>query len=501
VSAPARRALAALAGLIAIAPAGCLGGSDEEGPAAGGSTAHTSATGGLNVVIVVTDDQEPGSLRVMDTVRRELVARGTSFEYAYATLPQCCPSRATLLTGQYAHNNGVRGNEPELGGYAHLDNSETIATWLDEAGYETAWIGKFLNGYGEPDKSQVSGEAALTDVPEGWNRWWVPVDHTEAMMYGYALNENGTVRRYGTSADDYQTDVLARKASGFVSEAARKQDPFLLVVAPTAPHKESDTRVGPSPAPARDPRPAPRHQGAFSHEPLPRPPSFADTQLADQPLARRLVAKYEGKPHGLEVPELRDGYRSRLESLLSVDDLVGRVLAELRRSGELDRTLVIFTSDQGFVLGEHGLVGKQLPYEESVRIPLVVRGPGIDAGREVEVPVANIDLAPTIVDAANASAGLEPDGISLLPALRGARDLQPRSILLEGFEELPFAAVRTPSRQAYIETGRGEVELYDLEADPYQRRNLAAMPRYAALRDRLAAKLDELRDCAGAVCR
>jgi N-acetylglucosamine-6-sulfatase len=329
----------------------------------------------------------------------------------------------------------------------------------------------------------------------------VPVDHTEAMMYGYALNENGAVRRYGTSTADYQTDVLARKASGFVAEAARAPDPFLLVVAPTAPHKESDTPVGPSPSPARDPRPASRHLGAFANEPLPRPPSFADPQLADQPLARRLVAKYAGKPHGLSVPELVSSYRSRLESLLSVDDLVGRLLAALRRSGELERTLVIFTSDQGFVLGEHGLVGKQLPYEESVRVPLVVTGPGIDAGREVDVPVANVDLAPTIVDAANATAGLEPDGISLFPSLRRGGDPERRSILLEGFEELPFAAVRTPSGQAYIETGRGEVELYDLEADPYQRRNLAGSPRYAALRDRLAAKLAALRDCAGADCR
>jgi N-acetylglucosamine-6-sulfatase len=492
VSAPPRGALAAVAALVALALGGCIGGSDEE---------SAPPADGPNVVVVLTDDQEPGSLRVMETVRRELVARGTSFERAYATLPQCCPSRATLLTGQYAHNNGVRGNEPELGGYAHLDTSETIATWLDEAGYETAWVGKFLNGYGEPDKSQVSGEAALTDVPDGWDRWWVPVDHTEAMMYGYALNENGAVRRYGTTSDDYQTDVLARKASGFVREAAGGRDPFLLVVAPTAPHKESDTRIGPSLVPARDPRPATRHLGAFADEPLPRPPSFADPDLADQPLARRLVAKYAGKPHGLSVPELVSSYRSRLESLLAVDDLVRRLLAELRRRGELERTLVIFTSDQGFVLGEHGLVGKQLPYEESVRVPLVVRGPGIEAGRQVDVPVANVDLAPTIVDAADASAGIQLDGISLLPSLREGGGPAARSILLEGFEELPFAAVRTPGAHAYIETGRGEQELYDLDADPYQRRNLAALPRYAALRDRLAAHLDELRDCAGPDCR
>jgi N-acetylglucosamine-6-sulfatase len=501
VSSSARGALAASAGVAAIALAGCFGGSDDNPSPGDDSTATGRAGGGLNVVVVLTDDQEPGSLRVMDTVRRELAGRGTSFEHAYATLPQCCPSRATLLTGQYAHNNGVRGNEPELGGYAHLDTSETIATWLDARGYETAWVGKFLNGYGEPEKSQVGGEAALTDVPEGWDRWWAPVDHTEAMMYGYALNENGAVHRYGTSAADYQTDVLARKASGFVREAARGADPFLLVVAPTAPHKESDTRVGPSTVPDRDPRPAARHLGAFADEPLPRPPSFADPDLADQPLARRLVAKYAGKPHGLSAPELVTSYRSRLESLLAVDDLVARLLGELRRSGELERTLVIVTSDQGFVLGEHGLVGKQLPYEESVRVPLVVRGPGIDAGREIDVPVGNIDLAPTIVDAANAEAGVEMDGISLLPALRGGSDPTPRALLLEAFEGLPFAAVRTPRGAAYLETGRGEVELYDLDADPYELRNLAGLPRYSGLEDRLAARLSELRDCAGVDCR
>jgi arylsulfatase A-like enzyme len=321
------------------------------------------------------------------------------------------------------------------------------------------------------------------------------------MMYGYALNENGVVRRYGTEEADYQTDLLARKASGFVSEAAGGEEPFLLVVAPTAPHKESDTRVGPSLTPRRDPRPAARHLGAFADEPLPRPPSFADSDLTDQPLARRLAAKYAGKPHGLSVPELLTSYRSRLESLLAVDDLVGRLLAELRRSGELERTLVIFTSDQGFVLGEHGLVGKQLPYEESARVPLVVRGPGIDADRKVEVPVGNVDLAPTIVDAANADAGIEMDGISLLGAMRRGADPAPRPILLEAFEELPFAALRTPRGDAYLETGRGEVELYDLDADPYELRNLAGLPRYEAREDRLAARLSELRECAGASCR
>jgi N-acetylglucosamine-6-sulfatase len=245
----------------------------------------------------------------------------------------------------------------------------------------------------------------------------------------------------------------------------------------------------------------PRHLGTFADEPLPRPPSFADRNLEDQPLAERLVAKYEGRPHGLDVNELATGYRSRLESLLAVDELIGRVTGELRRTGELSRTLVMFTSDQGFVLGEHGLVGKQLPYEESVRVPLVVRGPGIAAGRTVPTPVANVDLAPTITEAANATAGIQPDGVSLLDALRAGGEPPRRDLLLEGFEELPFAGVRTPGGYAYFETGRGEAELYDLEADPYQLHNLAELPRYAALRDRLAARLAELRECAGDSCR
>jgi N-acetylglucosamine-6-sulfatase len=497
VSPGARCALAFAAGVASAALAGCLGGSDDNGGEGESGRARPDA---LNVVVVLTDDQEPASLRVMETAQRELIERGTSFGNAYATLPQCCPSRATLLTGQYAHNHGVRGNEPELGGYAHLDNSQTIATWLDAAGYHTAWVGKYLNGYGEPKKSQVPGEAALTDVPEGWDRWWVPVDHTEAMMYGYALNENGSVRRYGTTPADYQTDVLAGKATGFVREAAAETGPFLLVVAPTAPHKESDLRVGPPTTPPRDPRPAPRHLGAFASERFPRPPSFGRADPG-QPLAARLVRKYAGRPHGLDQAELENSYQSRLESLLAVDDLVGGLIAELRRSGELDRTLVVFTSDQGFVLGEHGLVGKQLPYEESVRVPLIVRGPGIEAGREVEAPVANVDLAPTIVAAAKASPRLQMDGVSLLPSLQEGRRLPQRDILLEGFEGLPFAAVRTTGGYAYLETDLGEAELYDLQADPYQRRNLADLPRYADLRQRLAPRLDELRDCAGEACR
>jgi N-acetylglucosamine-6-sulfatase len=498
VRARARRALAALTGAATLAFAGCLGGSDRE--EADPSSEATRSTDRLNVVVVLTDDQEPASTRVMAKLRRQLVAKGTSFENAYATLPQCCPSRATFLTGQYAHNHGVRGNEPELGGYAHLDNSQTLATWLDGAGYRTAWVGKFLNGYGEPDKSQVPGEEALTDVPEGWDRWWAPVDHTEAMMYGYALNENGSVRRYGTSARDYQTDVLAGKATVFVREAADADEPFFLVVAPTAPHKESDVRVGRATNPPRDPRPAPRHLGSFDGEALPRPPSFGQAE-AGQPLAQRLVAKYEGKPHGLDPQELELGYRSRLESLLAVDELIGRVMGELRRTRELARTLVVFTSDQGFVLGEHGLVGKQLPYEESLRVPLVVRAPGIERGRRISTPVANVDLAPTITEAADTNPGIEPDGASLLGSLRGEAEPLRRDILLEGFEELPFAGLRTPGRYAYFETARGEVELYDLDSDPHQLSNLAEAPGYRALRERLAARLAELRDCAGETCR
>ena len=439
------------------------------------------------MVVVMTDDQEVGSLAAMPKVRRLVGREGTTFTDAVATTPECCPSRATFLTGQYEHNHGVLSNSAPRGGYPALDGENTLPVWLRAAGYRTAWIGRYLNEYGNESKGQDPLE-----VPPGWDEWRAPVEHTDFQMYGYTLNENGVLRTYGDAPRDYATDVYARQAARFVEDSAERHRPFFLTVAPLAPHDEGVLEDADA---ARNPRPAPRHAGTFEDRPLPRPPAFNEAAIADKP---PFVAKRD--PLGAdEIEELTRRHRSRLESLLAVDDMVGRLVRALRRSGELDRTILVFTSDQGFVLGEHRLVGKKSPYEESVRVPLLIRGPGFPAGRGRAQPVANVDLAPTIAAAAAAEPGLRMDGIDLRPVAADPSFAADRQLLLEFREKRHYVAVRT-SRHVLVRHEDGATELYDLRDDPHQLRNLAGRRRTAAVERRLGRDLSQLRSCAGRSC-
>jgi arylsulfatase A-like enzyme len=271
-----------------------------------------------------------------------------------------------------------------------------------------------------------------------------------------------------------------------------------MVLAPLAPHQEgpleSWARV------TRDPRPAPRDRGTFARRHPPKPPSFDERNVGDKPAVVR--RRIEVTRRTVESPALVAYYRGRLESLLAVDRMVGRLIETLRRTGRLENTVVIFTSDNGFLLGQHGLTGKSLPYEESVRVPLVIRGPGFPAGRTRPAPVANIDLAPTISDLAGVLPGLEMDGISLLPVARGARPLRGRAIGLELLDKSKrYTGIRTRRFVLIQYLKRGDWELYDLKRDPYERRNAYGQPRYAPVVSRLKARLRVLRTCAGAACR
>jgi N-acetylglucosamine-6-sulfatase len=460
--------------------------SGERGEAASPDSPISSQGERPNVVIILTDDQDVASLDAMPTVRKRIGGKGVTFPNAFVTTPLCCPSRASLITGQYTHNHGVRENLPPRGGYVNFNADRTLATWLNEAGYRTGWIGKFMNGYGNPG----AGTDPL-EVPPGWDEWRVPVKHTEFQMFGFTLNENGALRRYGHRPRDYQTDVLSRHARRFVAGAAAEQDPFFLIVATLAPHTEGVLDEDPQ-AP-RNPRPAPRHDGAFASTPLPTPPSFNEADVSDKPkLPDRLGPE--------AVEDLERSYRSRLESLLAVDDLTRRLINELRRTGQLGRTLIVFTSDQGYQLGEHRLTNKYGPYDESVRVPFLVRGPGIPRGVERPAVVANIDLAPTIVEAAAAVPDLEMDGVSLRPVLEDPEGGANRSILLEQFYGRGFAAVQD-ERWVYIRRDGGARELYDLRLDPHQLHNLADRPDQQRRAKRYSRRLKELRDCAGTECR
>jgi len=469
---------AALVGLLAAAVT--LPGATAASPEAGRAAAFAPP----NVVVIMTDDQTVESLRVMGNVRRLLTERGTTFANSFATFSLCCPSRATFLTGQYAHNHGVMGNAPPQGGYAKLDHSNTLPVWLQDAGYYTAHIGKYLNGYGSTNP---------TEIPSGWSEWHGSVDPSTYRFYGYTLNENGTLRTYEQA---YQTDVYARKAVNVIGRRAPQAQPFFLWVAFLAPHSGGPREPGDPALPT--PVPAPRHRNDFANEPLPRPPGFNERDVSDKPVGIRRRPSLTPA----DVRAIRENYQQRLESLLAVDGAVADIVGALRASGELANTLIVFTSDNGFFHGEHRVpFGKVLLYEPSIRVPLIMRGPGIPAGLRVSRNVGNIDVAPTIVAATGATAGRMMDGTSLLDVAQDPTAPLGRDLLIErGPGAGTFAAVRAP-RYLYAEYGNGEQELYDLTRDPYQLQSRHADPAYAAVRANLALRLAHLRACSGATCR
>jgi N-acetylglucosamine-6-sulfatase len=464
-----------------------------------------------NIVQVMTDDQTVESMKVMPEVDTLLARHGVTFKNSFVSYSLCCPSRATWLTGQYAHNHGVKGNQPPGGGYAKiasgLDNS--LPVWLQQAGYYTGHIGKFLNGYGTTNPD--------TDVPPGWNEWYASIDDPDGYtggtytMYGYTLNENGHIVHYGSTPDvvdpaTYQTDVYSAKAEDFVRRRAPKRKPFYLSVATLAPHGET---AGVCNCAGDNPRAAPRDEGTLSTEPLPRPPNFNEQDVSDKPAEIRNLPVLTPS----DVSAIRSRYRARLESLLAVDDLVHNLVDALKDTGELRNTVIIFTSDNGFFHGEHRVKqGKVRVYEESIRVPLVIRGPGFPEGVSRRQLTSNVDLAETTLDVAGAGAGRKEDGLSLVPLAVDKLYNPGRGLLEETFFNQPepgdpsevvnrYRAVRT-DRYLYAEYGStGERELYDLQTDPYELQSLHADPAYARVRSRLAALLHRLQTCAGEVCR
>jgi arylsulfatase A-like enzyme len=440
-----------------------------------------------NVLVLLTDDQTLESMRVMAGVRSELAAGGTSFDRAFVSNALCCPSRATLYTGQYTHNHGVIGNRPPEGGYGRLDKSEWLPVWLQRAGYHTIHIGKFMNRYGQ--------DSPPTEVPPGWNEWYTSVDPSTYRFTGYQLNENGVVNTY----TEYSTDEYSRRAADAVARLAPQGQPFFLSLAFLAPHS-GGPREPDDPAGLVTPMPAPRHRDLFASEPLPETPAFNEADVSDKPsfIRRRPRLTAEG------VAAVTENYRQELESLLAVDEGIVRLVSALRAAGELENTLIVFTSDNGFFHGEHRVPsGKVMVYEPSIRVPLILRGPGVPAGQRRRQLVTNADLAPTILDAAGAlPAGRVPDGRSLFPLLRDRGLAWGRELLIEGapgIQAVAFAALRN-ERFVYAEHDNGENELYDLRLDPHQLDSVDGDPAYASIEARLAERLAALHTCVGETC-
>jgi N-acetylglucosamine-6-sulfatase len=472
-----RLILAAALGMSAafVTPVVVFGSGDERHT----RTAASNTNGLPNVVVVMSDDQDVASMRFMSNVQNLLVRKGTTFLRNYASYSLCCPSRATFLTGEYAHNHGVTDNVPPNGGYYKLNHANTLPIWLQKAGYATAHVGKYLNGYGSRNR---------LEMPPGWSEWYATYN---PQYFNFGMNENGQFARY-TGPGNYQTDVLDRKAVDFIRRRAPSPTPFFLNFAPNAPHDSVKGATGPcsraiAPFP---PQPAPRHVGLFKDQPLPKPPSF------NQPTFR------PGKPlTAAEIARLTMDYHCRLQSLQAVDESVRDLLVTLRETGELDNTLVIYTSDNGFLLGQHRLRGKVTPYEESIRVPLVMRGPGVPHGKTVSDVVANIDLAPTIVDATNATPGLRMDGRSLLPFLDNRGEHLGRAIELEADSGRNHYRGVVTQRYMYTEYAAGQRELFDYAHDTFEVRNVQADPAYGRAKGALAGDVATLKGCGGGACR
>jgi N-acetylglucosamine-6-sulfatase len=461
-----------------------------------------------NVVVLMTDDQTVADLDAMPRTDAVLARQGVSFDRSYVSYPVCCPSRATYLSGQYAHNHGVLGLYPPTGGYGRFDHSNALPVWLERAGYTTAHIGKYMNGY----------ELAIAAAqPPGWTEWYGAVDDSTYLMWGYTLMENGVPRTYGTPLDEdprlYQTDVYRDKAVDFIERRAPSRRPFFLSVAFLAPHHENGAVRAIT---GQLVRPAPRHARTLARAPLPTPPGFAERDRSDKPRFLR----HRPQLTAAGVSRIAEQFRERRGSLLAVDEAVEAIVAALRRAGELDDTYVILTSDNGYMLGEHGVPnGKMLPYDPSTRVPLIVRGPGIPAGAVSHELVGNVDLAPTIASVAGALPGRSFDGRSLLPFARDPQRRSRRALLHETGGRyfvaprdqdaagvpavrrvLTYRAVRT-QRWLYVEYHDGERELYDLRRDPYELRSVHADPGKRRILHVLHATLRRLAHCRGPSCR
>jgi N-acetylglucosamine-6-sulfatase len=445
-----------LVAVLLLAVAACLPRPFDGGRVAPRSEAPT-------IVVIQTDDQRWDTLWAMPTVQQRLVAQGVTFTNAFAPNSVCCPSRASFLTGLHSHSHGVWRNREPFGGYPAFDPSSTLATWLDDAGYTTGLFGKYLNLYN------------TTLIPPGWDRW-MAFAGTPGYRY-YTLNDQGAlVESGGTWTDDYSTDVLSETAAGFIEQT---EGPLFLWYSPYAPH---DVPVAP-----------PDDRGGFSDLPPWRPPSHNEADVSDKPAWVRNLALLSPTAISRRDRFIKHAY----ESLLVVDRGVARLLDALEATGRLSTAILFFTSDNGFQWGEHRWQGKQAPYEESIRIPLVMRHDPLGlAGTTRKDLVLNLDLAPTIAELTGIDAP-PMEGMSLVPLLEGSATSWRTDFVLEHYVALSkpkipsYCGVRT-ERYTYVLYKTNEQELYDLQADPYQLENVASSPGMAGTVTALRARALEL---------
>jgi N-acetylglucosamine-6-sulfatase len=490
-----------------------------------------AASGRPNVIMFTTDDQTFRDLVAMPKTQALIGNPGANFQHAYASDPLCCPSRVTVQTGEYAHNTGVLGNTPPQGGYSSFNDKNDLPVWLQADGYRTIHIGKMPNGFGAPE---VGGP---TYVPPGWGPFAGgigPASKGEFYGFigppssytGFTLDENGVEKTF--SPDDYSTDTYADLAVDRIDSHLTNFPslPLYMQVQFFAPHDPAT--------------PAPQYANAFATAPLPIDPSFNEKNVKDKPAWIKAIKRFGP---GL-IAKIQTRYQHRLETLLSVDDAVQKIVDDLQARGVLNDTYLIFTSDQGFMQGQHRLhQGKFVPYEPSVQVPLLIRGPGIPAGSQPRALVWNGDITSTILQMTGARPGLAQDGQSLLPFAQDPTKKTTRPILFETgppgttFEPgigtaaaagrhkrrvkvgtyvkntdldhtAQLARAIVAPRYRAIRTGRylltkysdGGREMYDISRDPLELASVWKNGRYAPVKKFLLKKLAKLVHCSGAAC-
>ena len=407
-----------------------------------------------NILLILTDDQRWDEINHMATVQADLVGRGVHFLNGMVSDPLCCPSRATILTGTYSHTNGIYTDLAKNGGgFPHFHDQTTIATVLKARGYATALVGKYLNDYNPKNASYI---------PPGWQTWFAATDEGYRR---FAISDQGTNKNFtGTGA--YLTDVEGQKAVAVINATPQNQ-PLFLYFAPFAPHTPSV--------------PTPKYKGSLLDLPPLRPPSYNEQDVSDKPKYIRKVGPWDAT----KIAKI-DALRIHMyQTLLSVDDWIKTILATLSSTGRLNNTLIVYMSDNGYLLGEHRVDGKTVPYEESIKVPFVVRWDAAhwNVPREDDHLVANVDLAETFAEAAGRTMpGSEGD--SLLPLLADPSTPWRTELLLEHSgpyaSRPPYCGVRG-ARWVYVQYATGEEELYDLQTDPYQLHNVAAVPADASI--------------------
>lgn len=470
---PRRVVVAAAATLALTLPASFAIATQEDSAAAssGGQTERP------NIVFVTTDDQRASDLRWMPFTRRLLGGHGVTFTNGLSPHPLCCPARAEWVTGQYGQNNGVHHNEGSYGGYGALRQpSNTLAAWLDASGYQTAMSGKYLNEY-HPDK--VGGT--------GWDHWNPSVEGVYSYRHTTFFND-GRERLHTGHVDDVVMDYT----QGYIREFAANDAPFFVWASNLSPHNAFG-KAGWGP-----PRAAARFHGtlAGTRNPAQRAPSF------NVPVKYGPRAMFAHRDRA----RMNAWHVARIESLQAVDEGVRDIVWTLRRTGELANTYIVFASDNGFMLGEHGLIEKNVIFEEALRVPILVRVPTMDRGRVSRVPVTLVDIAPTIAGLANVRPRRRVDGVSFARLLHGRDESWRTTQLIQtgtekaGTNGWQLRGVRT-GRWTYARAAaNGAQQLYDRARDPFQMVNLASRPGYGRVVANLRHRTDVLARCSGTEC-